>query len=197
MRHSVDDEIYVTNGRGEIFLSIIKDIKKDCLTASIKKVLKYENKLANVFFCIPKLKSSDRFEFALEKCTELGITNFIIFDSSRTIHKGDKLERWNKILLSAMEQSLLSYLPELQIISSLEEIKNLEGEKIILEQSAVKHLAELNIVQQKKYCFIFGPEGGFSDEEMELFNKENKFKLASNRLRTETAIIKCASLIST
>ena len=71
MRHSVADEIYVTNGKGKIFLSVIKEIKKDFLNTSVKKVIVYENDFSNIFFCIPKLKSSDRFEFALEKCTEL------------------------------------------------------------------------------------------------------------------------------
>ena len=75
--------------------------------------------MKNIFFCIPKLKYSDRFEFALEKCTELGITNFIIFDSERSIHKSDKKERWEKIVLSAMKQSLRSYLPNITVINSL------------------------------------------------------------------------------
>ena len=198
MRHSVDDDLFITDGKGRIYKTCILKIasSKSILTVSIKEVFTNENKSEHIVFCIPRLKSSERLEFALEKCTELGITNFIIFDSSRTIHKGNRLERWNKILLSAMKQSLLSYLPDLKIVASLEEIKNLDGEKIVLEQSAVKHIEDLNIEQKKKYFFIFGPEGGLNNEEMELFNKENKYKLADNRLRTETAIIKCASIIS-
>ncbi len=113
MRHSVGDEIYVTNGYGKIFLTETKDIDKNSLTAVVKKVFDYENKMGNIFFCVPKLRYSDRFEFALEKCTELGITNFIIFDSERAIHKSDKKERWEKIVLAAMKQSLRSYLPEI------------------------------------------------------------------------------------
>jgi 16S rRNA (uracil1498-N3)-methyltransferase len=199
MRHIIGDDLYITDGKGKIYKTHIEKIvsSKSILTASVKEVISNKNKLENITFCIPRLRSSERLEFAIEKCTELGITNIIIFDSSRTIHKGNRLERWNKILLSAMKQSLLSYLPDLKTIASLEEIKNLDGEKIILEQSAVKHIKELRTEQQKKYFFIFGPEGGLNNEEMELFNKENKYKLADNRLRTETAIIKCAALIST
>ena len=198
MRHSVGDDLFITDGKGKIYKTRIEKIvsSKSILTASINEVFSNKNKLENIAFCISRLKSSERLEFALEKCTELGIVNFIIFDSSRTIHKGNRLERWNKILLSAMKQSLLSYLPDLKIISSLQEIKNSEGEKIVLEQSAAKHLKELSIEPKKKYFFIFGPEGGLNNEEIELFNKENRFKLADNRLRTETAIIKCAAIIS-
>ena len=126
MRHSAGDEIYVTNGAGKIFLTDIKEIGKNSLTTSIKKVFEYQNKMRNIFFCIPKLRYRDRLEFALEKCTELGITNFIIFDSERSIHKSDKKERWEKIVLSAMKQSLRSYLPEIRIINSLKDVCNLK-----------------------------------------------------------------------
>ncbi len=193
MRHSVGDEIYVTNGQGEIFLFIIIEIKKDCLTASVKKILKYENEFSNISFCIPKLKNSDRFEFALEKCTELGITNFIVFDSERVIHKSNKKERWQKIVLSAMKQSLRSYLPNIDIVNSINEIYNLKGRKILLEQNSELKISSFKNRDEKIY-FIFGPEGGFAEAEMNLFNE--KYRLAENRLRTETAIIKCASLIT-
>ncbi len=113
MRHSIDDEVYVTNGEGKIFKSKISEINKNSLTAIIEDTMEYENKFSNITFCIPKLKSPDRFEFALEKCVELGITNFIVFDSERTVAKGNKIERWNKILISAMKQSLRSYLPKI------------------------------------------------------------------------------------
>ena len=127
MRHSVGDEVYITNGIGKIFLTEIKDVDKNSLTSVVKKKFDYENNMSNLFFCIPKLRYSDRFEFALEKCTELGITNFIIFDSVRAIHKSDKKERWEKIVLSAMKQSLRSYLPNITVINSLKDICKLEG----------------------------------------------------------------------
>ena len=121
------------------------------------------------------------------------ITNFIIFDSERAIRKSDKKERWQKIVLSAMKQSLRSYLPNIEIVNSLNEILNLDGRKILLEQNSEKKISGAKINHYEKYYFIFGPEGGLSKEEMNLFDE--KYKLADNRLRTETAIIKCASLI--
>jgi 16S rRNA (uracil1498-N3)-methyltransferase len=193
MRHSVGDDIYVTNGRGEIFLTKVDEIKKDFLTASIEKIYKYKNEFSHITFCIPKLKSNDRLEFALEKCTELGITNFIIFDSERALHKSDKLDRWQKIVLSAMKQSLRSYLPKIDVLNSLDEIFKLDGRNILLDQDAERKISELKTYPKEKYLFIFGPEGGFTKEEINLFGE--KYKLANNRLRTETAIIKCASII--
>ncbi len=173
-----------------------QNINKNSLTAIVEDTMEYENKFSNITFCIPKLKSHDRFEFALEKCVELGITNFIIFDSERTVSKGNKVERWNKILISAMKQSLRSYLPHLSILNSIEEIKKQTGNKIVFEQTSNNNFKDLKISPNEKYFFIFGPEGGLSENELNQFNEDEKYKLASNRLRTETAIVKCAALLN-
>lgn len=195
MRHSAGDEIYVTNGCGKIFQSVISSIGKTNLTAFIKKEYSYKNKLADITFCIPKLKNPDRFEFALEKSVELGITNFIIFNSSRTVAKGAKLERWNKIALAAMKQSLRSYLPVISEVNSFSELLKLNDEVIFFEQNAENEISALNISQGKKYFFVFGPEGGFDQEELSLVNEDQIYNLAENRLRTETAVVKFASVL--
>jgi 16S rRNA (uracil1498-N3)-methyltransferase len=194
MRHSVGDNIFITDGKGNIFEAAIKEVDKSFLSAKVLNSFHYKNKTINSFFCIPKLKNPDRFEFALEKCVELGITNFIIFESNRSVSKGDRLERWNKILISAMKQSLRCYLPEIEVVNSLSEIFNAEGEKIGFEQNTPKKINSLKISHDINYYFIFGPEGGLDKEELDLFNPENLYNLAENRLRTETAIIKVASL---
>ena len=195
MRHNIGDELYVTNGQGKIFNGLIDRINKDSIDLSIRKIIEYNNPLANIIFCIPKLKSSDRFEFSLEKCTELGITQFIVFESERTIAKGNKLERWEKIVLSAMKQSLLSYLPKISVVNNIGDVLNQNCKKIVLEQNAKRDLKELEL-NNENYLFIFGPEGGLSKNELELFEEHEKYKIAENRLRSETAIIKSASIIS-
>ena len=195
MRHSAGDEVYVTNGAGQIFNGCIKDISKDYLTISINKIFNYENNLSGITFCIPKLKNPERFEFALEKSTEMGITNFIVYDAERSISKSAKIERWNKIILSAMKQSLRSFLPVISTSNSLKEICKLNGEKIIFEQNAEKSFIKFEVREGKKYYFIFGPEGGLTSKELGLFDKNKFHKLAENRLRTETAVVKCAALL--
>jgi len=94
-----------------------------------------------------------------------------------------------------MKQSLRSYLPVITVINSLKDIYKIDGKKILLEQNSGKKISELKVNREEKYYFIFGPEGGFTNEELELFGKDDFYSLASNRLRTETAVIKCASLI--
>ncbi len=121
MRHKEGDEIYITDGRGHIYKTTIISLSLENLTASILEVYEYEDKNKNLIFCIPRLRSAERFETALEKCTELGITNFVVFDSERTIPRGNKKNRWEKILASAMKQSLRSFLPKLEM-SKLNEL---------------------------------------------------------------------------
>lgn len=195
MRHKIDDEIYITDGIGSIFKTIIKKSDKDYIEAQIIDEYKTVNQLKNIFFCIPKLKSSDRFETALEKCTELGITNFIVYDSERTIHKGNKTQRWQKILTSAMKQSLRSFLPDILIVNSLKEIEAKKGGKIIFSQEADQTFQKAQINSNSDYYFIFGPEGDFTNDEKNLFTAGEFYNLGICRLRSETAIIKCASLL--
>ncbi len=194
MRSKIGDTIYITNGYGLIFKTEVLSIDKDNLSAKIVETIKTENKFENIFFCIPKLKNPGRFKFAIEKCVELGVTNFIIYESNRTIAIGTNIERWEKIALSAMKQSLRAYLPKIQLVNDLSNIAELNGEKIIFEQNAEKNF-KFNNDRGIKYYFVFGPEGGLTDDEIQLFESEEIYTLSGNRLRSETAIIKVASLL--
>jgi 16S rRNA (uracil1498-N3)-methyltransferase len=197
MRHTDGDDIYVTNGLGSIYRGKITTIAKTEAISSIESEYKYQNKYGNITFCLPKLKSSDRFEFALEKSIELGISNFIVFNSARTVSKGSKMRRWNKIAVAAMKQSLQSYLPVIDEIESLKALSEVEGDIVVFEQNSKKHLSDLKFDPDKNYYFVFGPEGGLDNQELNLFERREIINLAENRLRTETAVKKAASILST
>ena len=198
MRHSVGDEIYVTNGNGNIFRARILSTQKNEVKGEIKEIYRYENKLEKFTICLPRLRVSDRFEFALEKCVELGFTNFVVFESERTVAKGDKSARWKKIGLAAMKQSLRSYLPKITYVKKFTELNQLTGEKVIFDQNSDKPLSNnLNDFKPtEKYFLIFGPEGGLTKEELNLFEKPEFYSLTDNRLRAETAVVTGAALIS-
>jgi len=196
MRHSEGDIVYITNGLGKIFIAEIIKIDKDLLKASVKEAITYNNEYANISFCIPKLRNPERFEFALEKCTELGITNFIIFDAMRGVSRGEKKDRWEKIVISAMKQSLRSYKPVITFIKDIGELSTFNGEKIILDQSAEAQLSKEVLSDNKNYYIIFGPEGGLDKTELNKLDNYTSYKTSPNRLRSETAIIKTASIIT-
>ena len=200
MRHTTGEEIFVTDGKGSIYKTSIIEVCSSTVTLRIVGTRTYENKFDNVTFCIPRLKSNDRFEFALEKSVELGITNFLVFNSDRTIAKGEKLDRWNKITQAAMKQSLRSYLPKIQFVKSIERIIQLEGKKYLFDQNAdIKlkdHLINHSDFNSDQNYFIFGPEGGLSEKEISDLDSSELVALTPNRLRSETAIVTAASILS-
>ena len=201
MRHSVGDTLHVTDGAGNYFESRIIEINKSSVIASIQNRKKYNNKFENIYFCFPRLKSNNRFEFEIEKSIELGITNFIIINTERTIPRGEKLDRWNKISLAAIKQSLRTHLPKIEYMNSIEKLNSLEGEKIIMDQkgdgTVIDYLNDYRKeFSDKKFYFIFGPEGGLSQNEIAKVQNNRKLTLTKNRLRAETAVISTATAIS-
>ncbi len=214
MRHKIDDIIYVTSGNGIIYKSKVAAVEKQHVIVDSIKNWEDINKLSNITFCLPQLKSRDRFEFALEKCVELGITNFVIFNAERSIKRKPKIERWKKILLSAMKQSLRAFLPTIKFVDDLKNLNPLydenhyienfhESTKIIFEQNAeisFKNYLLNNFLQKqikrKKLIFIFGPGGGLTKKELEQFNNKIIVKLSDKRLRSETAVVTSAAIIS-
>ena len=168
MRHKIDDEIYVTNGLGKIFKCRISLVNKKIVEAKILDEFNFEERFPSITFCIPMLRNNDRMEFALEKCTELGVSNFIVFQSKRSVPKKLNLVRVEKILIAAIKQSLLSWLPKIRNIGSLDELAHTEEEKIIFDQSSDNYFSRDKIKAPMRYLFIFGPEGDFTLEEMNL-----------------------------
>lgn len=199
MRHTVGDTLHVTDGSGNYFETTITEIYKSSVNASIEKRKKYKNEFENVYFCFPRLKNNGRFEFELEKSIELGITNFIIINTERTIPRGEKLDRWNKIALAAMKQSLRTFLPKIEYENSLKSLKSCKGIKIVFDQKSKNNLITYLMEEsnkKKNVYYIFGPEGGLSEKELFSFEESKIISLTQNRLRAETAVVTAASAIS-
>ncbi len=197
MRHKVGDILFITDGKGNINECAIIEIGKSSLNAEISNSMKIQSPLNNVTIAIPRLKSQDRFEFAIEKSIELGITNFIIFESERTIAKGSKLDRWEKIGLAAMKQNLGAFLPNFQYLSKFSDLLNINKNLIVFDlhgtnkwSSFLQSEFDFNL----QYLLIFGPEGGLSDTELNMVNGA-KYYINRKRLRAETAVISAVSLM--
>ncbi|MFZ1280003.1 MAG: RsmE family RNA methyltransferase [Ignavibacteriaceae bacterium] len=196
MRNKISDKLFATNGKGKIFEGSIEEMSKDFLKSTIIKIYKYQNNLDNIAFCIPNLKNPERLKFAFEKCTELGITNFLLYKPEHSVGKNLNTERLSKITLAAMKQSLRAFLPKIEAINSVTDLVKSDSGILLFEQTASTKLSDFKLDEDKKYIFVFGPEGGFSENEFTLLKDSTKLKLTENRLRSETAILKAASMIT-
>ncbi|KAA0245421.1 MAG: Ribosomal RNA small subunit methyltransferase E [Ignavibacteriaceae bacterium] len=194
MRNKIGDTLYVTDGQGIIYTSKIISIQKSELSALIVDSKKQLNESGNIWFCIPSLKKPDRLKFAFEKCVELGIINFILFTSRNAVSTKVIPHKFQKTVLAAMKQSLRAFIPQI-LSSSFGEIMNLDGNKFLFDQSAGKKY-DGTVNNKETTYFLFGPEGGFHKSEIEKVNSENQFTLSPHRLRSETAVVKCASLLN-
>jgi len=140
-------------------------------------------------------KNIDRMEWFLEKATELGIdevTPIITDRSERRVVKDDRL---NKVITSAVKQSIKAYHPKLNEAISFDDFlkQPFDGQQLIahcIDDQKKKYISAL-VQPQEKYLILIGPEGDFTSEEVDLaLNKGFKpLTLGENRLRTETAAL--------
>jgi 16S rRNA (uracil1498-N3)-methyltransferase len=189
---------------GKEFLLEITKINKLQIELKILNEIMAENKELPfpLRVCMPLLKG-DKTEWVLQKCTELGVMEFQFIEYSRSVkHSGNfelKTERWQKIIKEAVEQSERVVKPFIKPTIKVSEIELREGERgiIFIERfSKTTNLQTFNL--NKPTCLVFGPEGGFSEEEKnQLLNKKfESISLGPRILRSETAIICGCSLFS-
>ena len=199
LRKKVDEVIYVTNGRGYLFEAMIvqinlKDTKLKVLSSLKKPKMNYSLNVA-----ISPTKKNDRFEWFVEKAIEIGVTSITPMICSYSERKSLNYSRLEKISISAMKQSLQTYLPEIKpIVEFKEYIKsNNSDHKYIAhcKKSNTEHLSGI-IVKKTSSNIIIGPEGGFTNKEIS-FAIDSDYKavsLGNNRLRTETAGVVCCQM---
>ncbi len=194
MRNKVGDLINLTDGKGKIYKAKLIKIQKNTAWAVVVEFVEYQKSNENIRVFVPNLKSKDRMRFLIEKLVEIGILNITIFDSKRSIAKGGNNEKWEKITIAAIKQSLRAFLPNVYFEKSLAKIDFSNQIVLIFDQNAETHLSEIVFENDKNYSLIFGPEGGLDESEMNLHNSA-KIKLSNFRLRSETAVIFAVSKI--
>jgi len=194
LRKQEGDAITVVDGKGGWYEgTILSGSKKKCTISIQKRETAYKKRAFHLHIAIAPTHQIARYEWFLEKATELGIdeiTPILCFHSER---RKVRTDRHQKIILSAMKQSMKAYLPKLN--------EPIKFEQFIKNQTnnGLKFIAwcdyENNVHLKEKYkagqdvCILIGPEGDFSEQEVELA-LENRFEavgLGEARLRTETA----------
>lgn len=200
LRKSTGDLLKITNGKGWMFEAevVIPNHNKCVVTilnSSFEAPRPYKINLA-----VAPTKMNDRYEWFIEKATEIGVDQIIPIICQNSERKVIKTERFEKILQSAMKQSLHSYLPELApAISFSDFIKTpQEGLSFIAHCEAVEKLKFKDQIKPgTSITILIGPEGDFSPSEIESALKHHYIpvSLGTSRLRTETAgIVACHTI---
>jgi 16S rRNA (uracil1498-N3)-methyltransferase len=201
LRKKEGDILQVTNGLGFLFNTQITLASDSKCTVSILSFTKQEAPKFQLHLAVAPTKMNERYEWFLEKATEIGIQEITPIICDHSERKVIKTERFQKIIESAMKQSLHYYLPKLNEPIHLKDfLKNeIEGIKFIAhcEETNKKTLKSL-IIPGQDTTILIGPEGDFSVKEIEIALNNNYFpiSLGETRLRTETAaIVACHSVV--
>ena len=198
LRLQKGNRVQVVDGKGGFYeTEIIDSNPKRCRLSIVNSTLEFGKKDFHLHIAIAPTKNIDRFEWFLEKATEIGIDEITPLLTSHSERKTVNPERLEKILVSAMKQSLKAYLPQLHELTTFKEliINNKTENKFIAYCDEIQkiHLKDL-VAKGNNTLILIGPEGDFSPEEVKLAI-ENGFKVVSlgeSRLRTETAgIVAC------
>ncbi len=205
MRCSLGDEVWATDGRGTLFRTKVGGIFKDHTELEVQeKKLEAEHPPFHLTLGLSLLKNPGRIEFAIEKCTEIGVGAFVPVTSSRTISQTAKTQRWHSIALAAIKQSCRYYLPDIKEVMELEQVLKYAQKfslKLLAHEKSALPLQ--NVVQDSErhkdvqVFLLIGPEGGFTDEEVDSAEKTGfiTMSLGSKRLRSETAAVVGSTLI--
>lgn len=193
------EEVVLLDGSGVEFVGDVEMVSKKEILVRRKKVVRaaknLEDKIeVHLFVSIPK---KDKFEWVLQKATEIGVSRITPVISERTEKNKLNMDRCDKIVQEAAEQSGRNDLPFLdEPIKLSVALKVAETTPLILEVGAPK-IDLQKIKSEKKVCVFIGPEGGWGDRDKELFEKEKAeyISLGKNVLRAETASVSIASLL--
>jgi 16S rRNA (uracil1498-N3)-methyltransferase len=201
LRKKDSDILHVTNGQGLLFETEITLASDNKCIVSVLSIKKSPEPKFRLHLAVAPTKMNDRFEWFLEKATEIGIQEITPIICDRSERKVINLERFEKIVLSAMKQSNEMFLPKLNDAVSFKEFikqKN-QGLQFIAhcEETDKKSLKE-SLQPNENVTLLIGPEGDFSEKEIALA-LENNYKpvtLGNTRLRTETAaVVACHSVV--
>jgi 16S rRNA (uracil1498-N3)-methyltransferase len=201
LRLKEQDTVYLIDGVGGFYFAhIIEANPKKCKVFVYQKHSEFGKRNYNITIAIAPTKNIERFEWFLEKATEIGIDKIIPLVCHQSERKIIKSDRLNKIIVEAVKQSKQAYLPVLTDICTYKAIVSAQfhGKKLIAHCADDQKLNLKNAIEPGENALIMiGPEGDFSQEEIKLA-LDHGFKavsLGNNRLRTETAgVVACHTI---
>lgn len=195
LRLNIGDEILLTDGKGYFYKAVISAAtSKRCQVSIKEKIFQEPLWKGHLHIAMAPTKMMDRIEWFAEKATEIGIDEITFLNCRYSERKVIKTERIEKIVVSAVKQSLKARKPVINEMTDFEKFMNMDfkGDKFIAHcNEGEKTLLKDAIVPGNDSLVLIGPEGDFSVEEVETAIRKG-FKpvsLGKSRLRTETAAL--------
>lgn len=201
LRLQQGDTVHLVDGLGSLYTAIIQDAHpKKCRLQIISRQQEY-NRLPYVsHIAVAPTKNMDRLEWFVEKAVEIGVSEISFLLCEHSERRQLRLDRLEKIAISAMKQSQKGYLPLLHNLMPFQQfVQRCAPEQTFiahLEEDATKSIKDY-YKPGKPYCVMIGPEGDFSQQEIDAAYKAGikPVTLGSSRLRTETAaLVACHTL---
>jgi len=201
LRIRENEKVYLTNGKGCLFSCLVLEANDRKSTLQIIDTQKdFGKRDYKIHLAIAPLKSMDRMEFLIEKAVELGIDEITPIFTEHTERKVIKLERLEKIILSAMKQSLTCFAPKLNELTKITKLLNEMNEEkryMCCCSDHEKIFIKEDYTPNSSVIIFIGPEGDFSDTEITTAQNLGckLITLGDKRLRTETAALYAISNI--
>ena len=206
MRLSIGANVEVVNNE-KLYITEIIDTTDNIVTVKNVEEVLTNNELSVSVTLVQAAVKEQKMDYILQKSCELGVSEIIVLNTNRSIVKLDsketkKIERWNKILKEASEQSKRNVIPIVKGIMNLSDIIGLDYDIKILctvnefDNNVKRVLSKVN--NGDRIIFIVGPEGGFTEEEERKLTIDGYLPISLGRrvLRTETASLFMLSLIN-
>lgn len=202
LRMKEGEILHLTNGKGCFFEAVLLSNKPNKCSAEITAIKKQQPLPYQLHLVVAPTKLNDRYEWFLEKVVEIGVTEITPIICDRSERKIIKPERYEKIIQSAMKQSLKAYLPILNPAVSFKNFiaseKNKETLKCIAHCEATERKSLKSVLRPNQNILVMiGPEGDFTSAEIDLAKASGftPVHLGESRLRTETAaVVACHSV---
>lgn len=209
LRMKTGDEIIVLDNTGLEYNVRLTNISVKEIVGEVIEKKQSESEPHTKITLFQSMLVREKFEFVLQKCTEIGVTRFVPVITERSIVRraekitGQKLARYESIITEAAEQSARGKIPLLNSPIDLSQAaSDLKGFDICLVGSTQKCRSLKNILRDSKsltesIALFIGPEGGFSEKEIEFLESRavQSFSLGKRILRTETAAVAASAII--
>jgi 16S rRNA (uracil1498-N3)-methyltransferase len=199
LRMRAGESLHLTDGVGNLYTASIVAPDKKKTVVKIESVVHTPAPLNKVCIAIGLLKNTSRFEWFLEKATEMGVTKIVPLICERSERSNLKQERMQGVLVAALIQSKQTWLPILtEPLSVAAFIKEHPAAQQIIAHCEEGNKTELkDATNSNDTSILIGPEGDFTDSEIEAALSANYLpvSLGNTRLRTETAGMVAAALL--